>query len=70
MTEPSAGAQYEALYARIQEIVARLETGDLPLEESLALYEEGVAVAAACQQLLDDAALRVQRLQGGLLIEE
>jgi exodeoxyribonuclease VII small subunit len=70
MTNVSAGARYEALYARIQEIVARLETGDLPLDESLALYEEGVAVAAACQQLLDESALRVQRLQGGLLIEE
>jgi exodeoxyribonuclease VII small subunit len=54
---------YESLYARMQAIVARLETGELPLEESLALYEEGVTVAAACQRLLDQAELRIQELQ-------
>ena len=56
---------YEALYARMQAIVARLEAGELPLDEALALYEEGVSVAAACQQLLDQAELRVQELQSG-----
>ena len=56
---------YETLYARMQAIVARLEAGDLPLDEALALYEEGVAVAAACQRLLDEAELRVQELQTG-----
>ena len=56
---------YETLYARMQAIVARLEAGELPLEEALALYEEGVAVASACQQLLDQAELRIQELQIG-----
>jgi exodeoxyribonuclease VII small subunit len=56
---------YEALYSRMQAIVARLEAGELPLEEALALYEEGVAVASACQQLLDQAELRIQELQSG-----
>lgn len=56
---------YEALYVRMQAIVARLEAGELPLEEALALYEEGVSVAAACQQLLDQAELRIQELQPG-----
>jgi exodeoxyribonuclease VII small subunit len=56
---------YETLYTRLQAIVARLETGELPLAESLALYEEGVAVASACQQLLDEAELRIQELQPG-----
>ena len=56
---------YEALYARMQAIVARLEAGELPLEEAMKLYEEGVSVAAACQQLLDQAELRVQELQIG-----
>jgi exodeoxyribonuclease VII small subunit len=57
---------YESLFARMQEIVAALEAGELPLDHALALYEEGVAVAAACQRLLDGAVLRVQELQGGL----
>ena len=58
-------SSYETLYTRLQAIVARLETGELPLAEALALYEEGVAVASACQQLLDTAELRIQELQPG-----
>ena len=56
---------YESLYARMQAIVARLEAGQLPLDEALALYEEGVTVAAACQRLLDEAELRIQELGPG-----
>jgi exodeoxyribonuclease VII small subunit len=59
--EPS----YETLYARLQEVVARLERGDLALAESLAAYEEGVRLATACQRLLDAAELRVRQLQVG-----
>jgi exodeoxyribonuclease VII small subunit len=58
-TDPST---YEALYARMQEIVARLENGELPLAEAMALYEEGVRIAAVCQRILDHAELRVQEL--------
>ena len=53
---------YEALMARLVAVVDRLETGQLSLEDALALYEEGVALGAACQQLLEAAELRVQRL--------
>ena len=63
----SSSATYEELYARMQEIVARLEAGELPLAEALALYEEGMRVAAACQQILDQAELRLQQLQLGAL---
>ena len=56
--EPS----YETLMARLVAIVDRLENGELPLAEALALYEEGVGVSAACQQLLEAAELRVQQL--------
>lgn len=54
---------FEALYKRLEETVARLEAGDLTLEESLALYEEGAKLAKRCQELLRDAELRVTRLQ-------
>lgn len=70
MNKADSTTTYEALFARMQEIVAALEAGELPLEQALALYEEGVRVAAACQQLLDEAALRVQELQGGGLPRE
>lgn len=65
MSAPADAESYETLYARLQEVVARLEQGELPLAESLALYEQGVKLAAACQGLLDAAELRVQLLQAG-----
>jgi exodeoxyribonuclease VII small subunit len=65
MKTSSDTSSYETLYTRLQAIVARLETGELPLAEALALYEEGVAVASACQRLLDTAELRIQELQPG-----
>jgi exodeoxyribonuclease VII small subunit len=65
MSTTSDSPTYESLYARMQAIVARLEAGELPLDEALALYEEGVEVAAACQRLLDKAELRIQELQPG-----
>lgn len=48
--------------ARLVAVVDRLENGELPLAEALALYEEGVALSTACQQLLEAAELRVQQL--------
>ena len=54
---------FEAQYKRLEAAVAKLEEGDLTLEESLALYEEGMKVATQCQELLKDAELRVTKLQ-------
>ena len=42
---------------------ARLESGELPLEESLALYEEGVALVRACTRELDEAEQKVRILR-------
>ncbi len=64
--EPSAPAapdtSFEATMKRLSEIVARLERGDLPLEESLALFEEGVRLSAHSQAKLDTAQKRVEEL--------
>lgn len=65
MSATSPVETYENLYIRLQEVVARLEAGELALDESLRLYEEGVSLAAECQRLLDAAELRVQQLQAG-----
>jgi exodeoxyribonuclease VII small subunit len=46
----------------LRAVVARLEEGGLPLEESIALYERGAALHEHCGRLLDSAELRVQRL--------
>lgn len=53
---------FEQAYAELEALVARLESGDLPLEESVALYERGRRLSAHCQHLLDQAELRVNRL--------
>lgn len=53
---------FEEALARLEEIVRRMEEGELPLAEALALYEEGVALSRRCQVLLDEAELRVSRL--------
>jgi len=47
---------------RLSEIVTRLERGDLPLEESLRLFEEGVRLSARSQEKLDSAQKRVEEL--------
>ncbi|NTW00296.1 MAG: exodeoxyribonuclease VII small subunit [Oscillochloris sp.] len=65
MTAQTPVDTYEARYARLQEIVSQLEAGELPLEQMIKLYEEGVRLAAACQSLLDAAELRIQQLQSG-----
>ena len=46
---------FEERLARLQAIVTALETGDSPLEESVALYKEGLAHAAACREQLEKA---------------
>jgi exodeoxyribonuclease VII small subunit len=60
-----AAPSYEALVQRLNHVVERLETGELPLADALALYEEGVALSVRCQALLDAAELRVQQLAVG-----
>jgi exodeoxyribonuclease VII small subunit len=57
-----AGPTFEVAIKRLGEIVQALERGDLPLEESLRLFEEGVALSRASQQKLDLAEKRVEQL--------
>ena len=53
---------FEDSVRRLGEIVERLESGDLPLEDSLALFEEGVRLARISQAKLDGAERRVEQL--------
>lgn len=50
---------YEQAANRLDEIVKLLEKGDKPLEESLALYEEGKKLVAFCTEILDNAEQKV-----------
>ncbi len=55
---------FEDAIKRLSEIVQILEQGDLPLEESLRLFEEGVKLSRASQEKLDGAQKRVEELLG------
>ena len=53
---------FDQILVRLRETVSRLESGELSLEQSLAVYEEGVALARKGQQLLVTAEKRVEIL--------
>ena len=53
---------FEEAFAELEETVRKLETGGLSLEESLALYERGQALAGHCGRQLDEAELKVRQL--------
>lgn len=56
-------ATFEDLYRRLEETVNKLEAGGMPLEQAIALYEEGMSLARQCQDRLDQAELKITRLR-------
>ncbi len=56
---------FEESMARLDEIVKLLERGDRPLEEALALFEEGTKLIRSCGRLLDEAEQKVSKLRPG-----
>jgi exodeoxyribonuclease VII small subunit len=63
-TKGAGNGTFEESARRLSQIVAELEGGDLPLERSLELFEEGVRLARAAQERLDQAERRVEELLG------
>lgn len=55
-------ATFEETLKKLESIVEQLEKGDLALEQSLKLFEEGVGLSAVCKQELDSAEGKVQQL--------
>jgi len=53
---------FEASLSNLEKIVRRLEEGDLPLEESLKLFEDGVRLSRECQERLNQAERRIEVL--------
>ena len=58
---------FEAALAELEELVGRMETGELPLQQSLAAYKRGAELVAYCQAALKDAQQQVQVMEKGLL---
>ena len=56
---------FESSLQRLEEIVKRMEQGNVPLAESLQLFEEGTCLVSQCSALLDEAELKVVRLMKG-----
>jgi len=57
-----AEKKFESALERLEEIVQELESGDLPLEQSLKLYEEGIKLSRLCTKRLEEAERKVEIL--------
>jgi exodeoxyribonuclease VII small subunit len=57
-----AGVKFEQAMARLEAIVGELEKGDLPLDESLKIFEEGIRLSKSCLKILEDAERKVEVL--------
>jgi len=64
---------FEKALGRLEEIARQLESGDIPLEDSLKMYEEGMKLIEFCNQKLNEAEKKVQKLsrnpEGDLITE-
>jgi exodeoxyribonuclease VII small subunit len=67
MSEPAeiATLTFEQALAELEQIVARLESGQAPLEDSIRMYERGAALKAHCETRLEAARLRVEKIVVG-----
>ena len=67
-------ATFEESMARLEQIVRSLEQGNVPLEESLKLFQEGTELVRSCGKLLDDANLQIEKVMsaadGSPVLEE
>jgi exodeoxyribonuclease VII small subunit len=62
VTEAVPPPNFEAALAKLEQIVQRLEKGELPLEDSLVLYEEGVRLSRLCHAKLEEAEGKIELL--------
>lgn len=63
MADKAVGSMsFEAALAELETIVSRLESGDVALEESIAMYERGAALKAHCDKRLKAAELKVEQI--------
>ena len=64
--QPESPTSFEDAFTRLESVVRRLESGQMTLDQSTALFEEGMQLAKICTELLNGAELKIQRLQQGL----
>lgn len=61
--KPVAEMSFEEAMAALEQVVTRLERGDVPLEESIALYEQGAALKKRCADKLAEAEAKVELIR-------
>jgi exodeoxyribonuclease VII small subunit len=61
-TLPVENLSFEAALAELEDIVSRLEQGEVDLEDSIALYERGNALKAHCEKKLKGAEMRLEKI--------
>lgn len=64
-TPPLADLSFEDALRSLEEVVRRLESGEVPLDESISLYERGEALRRHCQARLDAAQARIESIVAG-----
>ena len=64
---PDTPASFEEALSELEGLVGRMESGQLPLADSLAAYKRGAALLAYCQNALKDAQQQVEVLEKGVL---
>lgn len=64
---PALPESYEAALAELEQLVARMEAGALPLDQLLVAYQRGAQLLAHCRQRLDAVESQVKRLEDGQL---
>jgi exodeoxyribonuclease VII small subunit len=64
---PDAPRSFESALTELEAIVATMESGDLPLQESLAAYKRGAQLLQYCQGALKDARAQIEVLEKGVL---
>ncbi len=65
-SSPEIGAMsFEDALRALEEIVRKLEAGEVPLDDSIALYERGEALRGHCQARLDSAQARIEKIVAG-----
>jgi len=62
MSKQENNKDFETSLKKLEKIVSDLENGDLPLEESIRTFEDGVKLTKHCQNLLSKAELKIQKL--------
>jgi len=65
MSESTTGMSFEDALKALEDVVRKLESGEVPLDESITLYERGEELRKLCQARLDAASARIEKIVAG-----